>query len=127
MNKNTFWKKLKSSFFTGLLAVFPIWATLFILLTVFKIIASIARPYLRNIPALADIPILLDLVSFLGTVSFVVILGLLLRNVVGKRIFQWFDRTMEQIPLLSWIYSSIRKVTSILSSEGDTEIGRAHV
>jgi len=96
-----FIKRLKNYFLAGLIAILPFWATFFILLTVFRIIASVAKPYLEPIPYLSSFPLLLEVVSFLGTTLTVVLLGVLLTNVLGRRIFLWFDRLVQNLPILT--------------------------
>lgn len=122
-----FIKRLKNYFLAGLIAILPFWATFFILLTVFRIIASVAKPYLEPIPYLSSFPLLLEVVSFLGTTLTVVLLGVLLTNVLGRRIFLWFDRLVQNLPILSWIYSSIRKLTTIFYAEGGPAESLKHV
>jgi len=114
----TFIRRLKHYFLAGLIAILPFWATFFILLTVFRIIASVAKPYLEPIPYLSSFPLLLEVVSFLGTTLMVILLGIILTNVLGRRIFLWFDKRVQNLPILSWIYSSIRKLTTIFYEDG---------
>ncbi len=108
----------KKYFIVGLIAILPLWITCFILIAVFNVIASLARPFLATIPLLAESPLLLNALSFVGTVLFVLGLGVFMTNVVGRRIFHAFERSLQRIPILSGIYSSIRKLINLFYDEG---------
>jgi len=107
------WSKLKNYFLAGLIAVLPLWVSYYILIAVFKIAASGAKPFLKTISPLQSSPTLLNILSVLGTVLILLFLGVILTNIVGRRIFHMLERVLQTIPLLSWIYSSIRKLTAL--------------
>lgn len=107
------WNRLKNYFLAGLIAVLPLWITYLILRALFVLTASATRPFVKAIPLVASNPLLLDVVSFLGTIIFVILLGLLLTNVVGRRVFLRVETYVQRLPVLSWIYVSIRKLTAL--------------
>lgn len=112
--------RLKNYLLVGLISILPLWITWFFLYAVFGVIASLAKPFLRNIPLLANMPLLLNITSFLGTVLLVLGLGIILTNVVGRRLFLIFEGYLERIPILSWIYQAVRGLTAFFS-QGDEQ------
>lgn len=109
---------IKKYSIVGLIAILPLWITYFILVAVFNLIVSLARPFFATIPFLAESPALLNVLSFTGTVIFVFCLGVFMTNVVGRKAFLAFERSLQRIPVLSGIYSSIRKLINIFCDEG---------
>lgn len=114
-----FWNKMKNYLLVGLISILPLWITGFFLYAIFRVIASLARPFLRNIQPLADMPLLLNITSFLGTILLILGLGVVLTNVVGRRLFMRFEGYVEKIPILSWIYQAVRGLITIFSQEGE--------
>ena len=55
----------------GLIAILPLWITYFILLAVFNVVVSLARPFITALPFLPESPFLLNLLSFVVTILFV--------------------------------------------------------
>jgi uncharacterized membrane protein len=109
---------LKKYLAVGLIAILPLWITYFILLAVFNVIASLARPYFGAIPFLTESPLLLSLFSFFGTLVFLFVLGVFMTNVVGRKAFSMFEAYLQKIPVLSGIYASIRKLINLFYDEG---------
>ena len=110
-------KKLKNYFLAGLVAVLPLWITFLIGRALVRILiyipTDLAKPFLTYFPEIADHPMLLNLASLILTISFVIFLGILLTNVLVRRIFFGLEKLFEKIPLLSWIYTAIRKLTTL--------------
>jgi len=102
----------------GLIAILPLWITYFILLAVFNVVVSLARPFITALPFLPESPFLLNLLSFVVTILFVFGLGVFMTNVVGRKIFLMFEAYLQRIPILSGIYTSIRKLINIFYDEG---------
>ena len=113
------WNKLKNYLLVGLISILPLWITWFFLYAVFSVIAGLAKPFFKNIRPLADMPFLLNITSFLGTLLLVLGLGILLTNVVGRRLFLRFEGYVEKIPVLSWIYQAVRGLITIFSQEDE--------
>lgn len=119
-----FWNKLRNYLIVGLIAILPFWISYFILYAVFNITASLAKPFVKFIPGLANAPFWLNVVSFLGTLIIVIGVGVLLTNVVGRRVFKTVEQALHRIPILSWIYQAVQKLTSLFYGEGGNRYQR---
>ena len=42
-------------------------------------------------------------------------LGLLISNVIGNRLYSWFERILSRIPFVNTVYTTIKQITSTLS------------
>jgi len=113
--------KLRKYLIAGMIAILPFWVTYYVLFAVFNLAASLAKPFLKYIPPLASAPTLLNILSVLGTIIIVFGLGIVVTNVVGQRVFRMVETLFQRIPLLSWIYTSIRKLILIFYDHDDAE------
>ena len=112
----------KRNFLAGLAVLLPIWLTFVIVWLVFKWVSSISMPIL--LPASKyyfgkDWGILVNLVSFILTVFIIWFVGVLTTLLISKNLFSWIENLMIKIPLLSSIYSSLRKLTQYVFGHGD--------
>lgn len=82
-------------FARGCLALVPVAATLYILWAVIKATDTLVGV---SIPGLG-------LVVAIGLITLV---GFLLSNVIGRKIYSLFDHLMERLPLVKLLYTSIR-------------------
>jgi uncharacterized membrane protein len=66
---------------------------------------------LEKMPKLVGI--LSDLVAFLLTVILIALIGVVVRRVVGKKLFEWLDRLLTHIPVVRDIYDGVRKFIQV--------------
>ncbi|MFH2204758.1 MAG: DUF502 domain-containing protein [Elusimicrobiota bacterium] len=117
-------RKLKKYLIAGLFAILPLWLTYYILYAIFSVATGLARPFLRLVPGLIHKPFLLETLSFFGTVVILLSAGALLTNMVASRLFLGFELYLGRVPLLAWIYTSIRKLTNLFSRREGEKIAR---
>ncbi len=103
------WSHLKRTIFAGLLAVVPLVLTVTILRFLFNFLDGITAPLLQSVEI--NIPGL----GLLLTLILIYLLGLLVTNVVGKRLFSWGEKFVTSIPLIKPIYSTLKQITSAFS------------
>jgi len=53
--------------------------------------------------------------GFLLTIIFLYFLGLIVSNVIGKRIYGIFENILDKIPIVNKIYSTIKQITNTFS------------
>ncbi|MBC8215982.1 MAG: DUF502 domain-containing protein [Candidatus Marinimicrobia bacterium] len=103
------WKHLKKIFFTGLIAIAPVALTFYILKGIFTFLNKQTLPILTradiNVPGLGVIL----------TLVLVYVLGLLVTNILGKKLFIWTEKIITTIPLVNIIYKTIKQITQALS------------
>lgn len=103
------WLHLKRTILAGLLAIVPIAFTVWILKILFTSLSNLSAPVLRNFNI--NIPGL----GLVLTILLIYILGLLVTNVLGRRLFSWGEKLVTAIPLVKPIYSTIKQITGAFS------------
>ena len=120
MAKKTTRKKpvrlVRNKFLTGILTLLPIYITYLLLRFIIGIAPDI--PYLRTIPFFNDNEILTNIIEFLGALVVIFFIGLIISNVLGKRLFTLFENIMEKLPLINTIYTSSRQIMQTLTMPG---------
>lgn len=106
----------RNKFLTGILTLLPIYITYLLLRFVVVIAPNI--PYLRTIPILRNNEALANIIEFFGALVVIFFIGLIVSNVVGKRLFSLFERVMEKVPLINTIYTSSRQIMQTLTMQG---------
>ena len=115
MNKN-----LQKYIITGLMSAIPIALTYWIIKNLFLFFSKPGQGIItfalesQNIKP-EYIVYIEYLLGFILTILFLYILGLLVSNVLGKRIYKVFEKLLNKIPIVSNIYKSIKQITSTLS------------
>ena len=120
MTKKTTKKKpvrlVRNKFLTGILTLLPIYITYLLLRFIIGIAPNI--PYLRTIPYLSNNLILVNIIEFIGAIIVIFIIGIVVSNVVGKKLFSLFENIMEKVPLINTIYTSSRQIMQTLTMPG---------
>ncbi len=96
---------LKRTIFAGLLAIGPIALTFYILKILFTFLDNLSAPIFNNLDI--NIPGL----GIILTLLLVYILGILVTNILGKRVLNWFETLIKSIPLVKTIYKTIKQIT----------------
>jgi len=107
---------VRNKFITGILTLLPIYITYLLLRFIIGIAPNI--PYLRTIAFFSNNEILANIIEFIGALVVIFIIGLVVSNVVGKRLFTFFERIMEKVPLINTIYTSSRQIMQTLTMPG---------
>ena len=114
--KKSIWAKFRNKFLTGILTMVPLYVTYFLIKFIIQIAPDL--PILRKIPFLAEREFLVSLLGFLVVITFLFLLGIIVSNVVGKRLFSLFERIMAKVPLVNTIYLSSRQIMQALALSG---------
>ncbi|MEE8341908.1 MAG: DUF502 domain-containing protein [Candidatus Neomarinimicrobiota bacterium] len=107
---------LRYKFLTGLLTLLPIYVTYLLIRFIVGIAPNI--PYLKTIPFFSDNEALASILEFLVALLVIIFIGVIVGNVVGKRLFAFFERFMEKLPLVNIIYTSSRQIMQTLTMPG---------
>ena len=115
MNRN-----LQKYIFTGLMSIIPITLTYWIIKNLFLFFSKPGKKIItflfnRRDLYLDNLIYLEYLFGFILTIIFLYFLGLLVSNVLGKKIYKVFESLLNMIPVVSKIYKSIKQITSTLS------------
>ncbi len=103
-------KRLVGYFFEGLLFLIPIALTVYIFYVVFTKIDNLIR---IPLPGLGVIPG----IGFLTTLFLVISIGFLVSNFLTRRLFAYFDRFLNRLPLVKILYGSIKDLLNAFVGE----------
>jgi uncharacterized membrane protein len=110
---------LRNKFLAGLALVIPMLVTIWILKVIHDFLHSLSAPLLLIImqwvdPTItADDPSFKEFVSFVGfllPILLVLAMGVLATNFIGARLVVGLDKLMLSIPIISFIYKSLKQV-----------------
>ena len=117
MKKN----KLKKYLLTGLFAILPISITVFVIKYIFMKIAEPAEGLviilLNKIGIIQPSTYVLYILSFLIMLLIIIILGILISNIFGRRLFSYFEELFASIPLVSNVYKTIRQILNTFNKD----------
>ena len=102
-------------FLAGLLVTVPVGATILILIWIFSAIDNILQPIIRlifgrHIPG----------VGFGITVVSIYLVGLIVSQVAGKKLFSYGESLLTKVPVFKWIYISIKQILESFSTPGES-------
>lgn len=129
VEKVSFIGKIRNNFFTGLLVLMPVVLTLWIFKTlIFSLDAFMQsfiplehiqtltlkyeNPVFQSLTGETTIPGLGLLLGFIV----IVFVGILAKNVLGKKLFTFWDHLFNKTPLIRSIYSAIKQITNTISN-----------
>lgn len=112
---------LRRYFIAGLLVLLPIWITLLII----KFVVDIVDQSLSLLPTQYQPDNLLHVhipgLGLIFTILLVLIVGMLVTNIIGRRILIWWEAILVRIPLVRSIYGAVKQITqAIFSSTGES-------
>ena len=100
---------LRRYFVAGLAALFPVTATLYLVMMLFRFSEGWAhRAFGFTVPG----------IGLLITVSIILVVGYLSTHVVGRLIFPTVDALFTRIPLIKSIYPALKQLTQFLFDDG---------
>ena len=119
-------KKIQQYLLTGLISIIPIYLTYWIIKNLFLffsgpggIIVGLFLPDFINqnyeFGGITLISLLQKTLGFILTIASLYLLGLIISNVFGKKLYKLFESLLEKIPFVSKVYKSIKQITSSLS------------
>lgn len=109
MNK-TGLKWVKTIFFTGLFSILPVTITISLVFWFFNKIDLIFRYPIEKYFGQRIYGL-----GFIITILLILITGVFVTNIIGKRIFHWLEKFFFKIPLVGIIYSSVKQIIDSLN------------
>lgn len=98
--------KIWKTFFTGLFLLVPGWATLLILLTLFRTLDNLVG---------AHIPYPAPGLGLLLLLLLVLLAGVIVHHVAGERLMARLEERLERIPLVQSIYLTLKGMTDLFN------------
>ncbi len=117
MNRS-FLSRWRANFFTGLAVTLPAIVSIAAILWIFKTVSNLTDLLLFFVPTgitheangAGPVYWYWSLVALLLAVLLISTVGLLARYYIGKRLIEWLDGLMMQVPLLNKFYGAIKQV-----------------
>ena len=107
--------KKRNYFLTGLISIFPLTITYFIINWLFIFFSGPGKKIINYFFTDYNSSIIEHIVGFILTFLFIYIVGAIISNVLGKKIYLLFEKLLAKIPLVSYIYNTIKQITDTLS------------
>ena len=101
---------LKNYFLTGLLVILPIFITGYVIWFFIKAMDT----FLKYIPVKylpeTYIDIYIPGLGLILAIIFILVVGVLTRNIAGRKVLQFWDNLVDRIPLARILYSSVKQL-----------------
>ena len=118
--------KFKQYIFTGIISIIPLAITGWIIQKLFIFFSVPGKLLLDTFinKSIFEQFIFIDkfyiylkhIIGFLLTIIFLYILGVVIKNVIGKRIYSFFESILKNIPIINKIYSTTKSITTTLTT-----------
>ena len=111
---NSITQNFRSKIFAGLAALLPLYLTFFVIKFLFVTLEEMSDPILKRFNL--DIPGL----GIILTVLLIYILGFLITNFLGRKIFNLGERIVKKVPIVNMIYTTLKQITDTFT-KGSTD------
>jgi len=111
---NSITQNIRAKLFAGIAALLPLYLTFFILKFLFETLERMSAPMLKNIGL--EIPGL----GIVLTLLLIFILGIIVTNFLGRKIFQLGEKIVTKVPIVNTVYSTFKQITETFT-KGTTE------
>lgn len=118
---------IKKYIITGVISIIPLALTYWLIKYLFmffsepgKYIVDIIFKYtfINKIPFILDFYIYFSyLIGFLLTILFLFIVGAIISNVFGKRLYIFFESILNKIPIVNKVYQTIKQITNTFTKD----------
>ena len=123
--KKSFFARWRANFLTGFVVTLPAIISIAAVLWVFKTISNLTDLLLFFVPKTithagggqGDMYWFWSVVALALAVALISGVGVLARYYIGKRIIEWLDSVMMQVPLLNKFYGAIKQVNEAFSGD----------
>ncbi|HBH11860.1 MAG TPA: DUF502 domain-containing protein [Clostridiales bacterium] len=112
-------KNIRQIFLRGILTLIPIIATIYVLYSLFKFLDKFLGAYIslligRSIPGVGIIAIFI----------LIFIMGSVVTNVIGERLFIFAERMIRRIPIVPRVYFGLKQIVEAFSLQGKNVFNR---
>ena len=107
--------KKRNYILTGLFSIFPLAVTYTIINWLFIFFSKPGKKIINYFFGANSSPVIENMVGFILTFIFIYFIGVIVSNVLGKKIYSIFEKILAKIPLVSYIYNTIKQITDTLS------------
>ena len=114
----------KKYIFTGIISIIPVYITYWIIEQIFLLVSIPGKNIISYFTVLFNFSNSVNtqfiifteyVLGFVLTILFLFLFGLIISNVIGKKIYSFFETLLNSIPIVNKVYSSIKQIISTLS------------
>jgi len=105
---------IRSKLFAGLATLLPLYLTFIVIRFLFESLEKISGPILKKFGL--DIPGL----GIILTIILIYVLGLIVTNFLGRKIFDIGESIVKRVPIVSMIYTTLKQITDTFT-KGTTD------
>ena len=105
----------KNYFITGLFSIIPLAITFTIIKWLFEFFSKPGKKMINYILPNSNAPIIENIIGFILTFLFIYLIGVIISNVLGKRLYLFFEKILAKIPLINYIYNTIKQIIDTLA------------
>lgn len=109
-------KKLKQYFITGVLAIVPVFLTLYFLVLIFKFCDSLLGRFI-NVYLTRKLGIIIPGLGIFLSLIIIVLTGFILTRIISKKISIQFEKWFQSLPLIKDIYPAFKKLISFMLAQ----------
>ncbi len=111
---NSITQSIRSKLFAGLATLLPLYLTYVVIKFLFESLEKMSGPILKQFGL--DIPGL----GIILTVVLIYVLGLIVTNFLGKKIFNIGESIVKRVPIVNMIYTTLKQITDTFT-KGTTD------
>lgn len=108
--------RLRRYFFTGLLIILPLYISIYVLYIIFRFVDGILGGFI-NVYLTRTLGFTIPGLGIVLFLFAIVLVGILGRLIAGKSLQRLLEGTVSSVPLLKYIYPSVRQVLELLLSD----------
>jgi len=105
-------KHIKKYIVAGTLFIVPVYVTFKVIELLFNYFSYPGLLFVQFLQINKISPYLVDFVGLVFTLSFLILFGMVISNIFGKKIITYFETFIKKVPIVSSIYSITRQITT---------------
>jgi len=113
-------KTLRNNILTGLFLVTPIAIAVFVVQWLFTLITDRVMPFIPKQVREMHSELIFRIIALVLFLAVLFLLGLLVRNIIGARMYRVGDAILSRIPVFNKIYISVRQIGEALLAQSQT-------
>mgnify|MGYP001472850345 FL=1 len=104
-------QNFRTKLFAGIATLLPLYLTFIVIRYLFTSLEKISKPILKNFSL--DIPGL----GIALTLILIYVLGLIVTNFIGKKIFMFGEKLVKRVPIVNIIYTTLKQIIDTFTNK----------
>ena len=107
--KGSIAREIRKNFITGFLVALPTFITLWVIWFFISKVITFSLIFLPKDISLFPKILWSTFIIVLSTIG-IILIGVTTRNVIGKKLLKFVERIIHRIPVVKWIYETVKKI-----------------